>query len=288
VDLSVTECGPADAPTLLFVHGAGAGRWQWEPQLARLSQGYHCLVVELPGHGESAGAPFGSIADCAERLHSLIKTRAHKKAASVVGVGLGAQVLLDLMARFPGRVGKAVLLGTQTRPMRGAGWIRLGMLAFAPFRNLSVFAQARRRTAGIPETFHGPWAEAQKRMGAGTLAQVLMDQVTFVPPAAVAHVAVPVLLLTGDRDDAVLQRSADDLVGRMRNARAGTVPGFSQAWNLTAPEGFADTVHAWMTGKPLPDEVRNLTQLAPIVVPDGPIRPPVEPEDDDDEWWEET
>jgi pimeloyl-ACP methyl ester carboxylesterase len=288
LDLSVTECGPADAPTLLFVHGGGAGRWQWEPQLARLSQDFHCLVPDLPGHGESADVPFVSIADCAEGLHTLIKTRAHKKAASVVGVGLGAQVLLDLMARFPGRVGKAVLVGTQTRPMRGAGWIRLGMLAFAPFRNLSVFAQARRRTAGIPEAFHRPWAEAQRRMRAGTLAQVLTEQLTFAPPTGVADVAVPVLLLTGDRDETVLQRSADDLVGRMRNARAGTVTGFSQAWNLSAPEGFADTVHAWMTGKPLPDAVRDLTQLAPIVVPDGPIRPPAEPEDDDDEWWEET
>jgi pimeloyl-ACP methyl ester carboxylesterase len=286
VDLSVTECGPADAPTLLFVHGGGISRWMWEPQLALLAADFHCLVVDLPGHGDSAGVPFVSIADCAERLHTLIKTRAHKKVASVIGVSLGAQILLELMARFPGRVGKAVLSGTLARPMRGSTWLRLGLYAYAPFRNLPMLVRANMQAQGIPETYSVQWAADTRRLRPGQLAAVMSANMAFGPPQGLEHVAVPTLLLTGDSELEILHRSAHDLAGRMRNARAGTVQGAGHAWNLASPELFADTVRAWMAGKPLPDRIQNLTELPPVEVPDGPIRPPVV-EDDDDEWWEE-
>jgi pimeloyl-ACP methyl ester carboxylesterase len=286
VDLSVYECGPADAPTLLLVHGGGISRWVWEPQLALLSADFHCLVPDLPGHGESAGVPFVSISDCAERLHQLIKTRAHKKAASVVGMSLGSQVLLELMARFPGRVGKAILSGTLARPMRSNGLLRLGMYGIAPFRNLPVFVRSAMQTQGIPETFFMPFAEDTRRMPPGVQAAVMAAHLAFAPPQGLTDVAVPTLLLTGDKEPDLQHRSAHDLAQLMRNARAGTVQGVGHAWNLAAPELFAETVRAWMTNKPLPARIQNLTELAPIVVPDGPIRPPVV-EDDDDEWWEE-
>jgi pimeloyl-ACP methyl ester carboxylesterase len=287
VELSVYECGPTDAPTLLFVHGGRISRWMWEPQLALLAKDFHCLVPDLPGHGESAGIPFLSIVDCAERLQALIKARAHKRVASVVGLALGSQVLLELMARFPGRVGKAVLCSTQARPLTGTGWMRLGLYAFAPWRHLPVLVRATMQTLGIPETFYAPWAADTRRMRPGVLADVMAATMSFAPPQGIEHVAVPTLLLTGDTEPPILHRSAHDLVGRMRNARAGTVQGAGHAWNLASPEVFADTVRAWMTGTPLPERIQHLTELPPVEVPDGPIRPPVVPEDDDDEWWEE-
>lgn len=287
MELSVYECGPSDAPTLLFAHGGGISRWMWEPQLALLANDFHCLVPDLPGHGDSAGVPFVSIDDCAERLHQVIKTRAHHKVASVVGVSLGAQVLLTVMSRFPGRVGKAVLGGVQARPMTGTAWLRFGLYALAPWRNLPVLVRAAMQTQGIPAAFVTPWAADTRRLGPGVRADVMAASMTFAPPAGIDEVAVPTLLLTGDSEPAIRHRSAHDLVARMRNARAGTVQGAGPAWNLADPALFADTVRAWMAGTPLPDRIQNLTELPPVEVPDGPIRPPAVLEDDDDEWWEE-
>jgi pimeloyl-ACP methyl ester carboxylesterase len=265
---------------LVSVGGCVSRNWLW------LGRDFHCLVPDLPGHGDSAGIPFVSIPDCADRLHRLIRAKAHKKVASVVGLSLGSQILLELMARYPGRVGRAVLSGTQARPMAGTTWMRVGLYAYGPWRNLPVLLRAAMRTMGIPETFYDAWAADTRRMRPGVLADVMAASLAFGPPQGLEHVAVPTLLLTGEAENPVLHRSAHDLVDRMRNARAGTVQGAGHAWNLAEPEGFAGTVGAWMAGASLPDRIQNLTELPPVEVPDGPIRPPVLP-DDDDEWWEE-
>lgn len=51
--LQVLEAGPADAPTLLLLHG-GAGSWHnFRPQIEWLEQSYRVLVPDLRGHGVS-------------------------------------------------------------------------------------------------------------------------------------------------------------------------------------------------------------------------------------------
>lgn len=49
--------GPAQRTPLLFVHGAYAGAWVWEPHFLPYfaQQGYTTYALSLRGHGESAG-----------------------------------------------------------------------------------------------------------------------------------------------------------------------------------------------------------------------------------------
>lgn len=47
------EAGPADAPTILLLHGLPSSSRMFEPLFARLSQSYHLVAPDYPGFGHS-------------------------------------------------------------------------------------------------------------------------------------------------------------------------------------------------------------------------------------------
>src|SRR5258707_13732025 len=109
--LHIAEFGPADAPSILFLHGGGVGGWSWRPQIEAFQTEYHLLVPDLPEHGQSLDvAPF-SMNDAAARMAELIHRRAHGGHAHVVGLSLGAQAGVALLAVAGRLVDRALLSG---------------------------------------------------------------------------------------------------------------------------------------------------------------------------------
>ncbi|MGP3690457.1 alpha/beta fold hydrolase [Streptomyces sp. IBSNAI002] len=49
----LVECGPADAPVVVFLHGVPDSWWQWHHALEALGAEYRCLAVDLKGYGQS-------------------------------------------------------------------------------------------------------------------------------------------------------------------------------------------------------------------------------------------
>ena len=111
MDLFVRESGPVGAPTIVFLHGAYTSGWSWEPVVERMQQ-YHCLVPDLPHYGKSfEQGPF-EMGRAATAVAELIRSRAGTGRAHVVGLSLGAQVGVQLLATEPKLVDRAVLCGT--------------------------------------------------------------------------------------------------------------------------------------------------------------------------------
>jgi pimeloyl-ACP methyl ester carboxylesterase len=53
VSIFYRESGPADAPTILLLHGLPSSSRMFEPLLARLSDAYHLVAPDYPGFGHS-------------------------------------------------------------------------------------------------------------------------------------------------------------------------------------------------------------------------------------------
>ena len=103
-----------DAPTVLFVHGAGMDHTVWALQGRHLAfHGWNALAVDLPGHGRSRHLPAaGSIEAIADGLAELIGA---ERAATLVGHSMGALAALATAARHPERVAGLCLLGAAAR-----------------------------------------------------------------------------------------------------------------------------------------------------------------------------
>lgn len=59
----VTDTAPPDAPWLVMVHGASQDHRVFDAQVAAFRDAYRVLLLDLPGHGSSAGiaGPFGTV-----------------------------------------------------------------------------------------------------------------------------------------------------------------------------------------------------------------------------------
>jgi pimeloyl-ACP methyl ester carboxylesterase len=267
----VHEAGPGAAPTIVFVHGGASAGWMWQPQLERFGD-YHCLVPDLPGHGQSLHAgPFG-IHRSAELVAELIRTRAHGGKAHVVGLSAGAQVTVALLALAPDLVDHAVASSALVRPMAIARLVTPRLVALAyrwtvrPFRDRDWWIRLNmKHAAGIPPAYYPQFRQAFRELTEPTFTNVLVENQRFRLPPGLERVQVPTLVVVGAREPAALRQSAQDLAAAIPGARACAVwhvRGMSAAaehsWNLTTPDLFTDTVRAWITDQQVPAPLRTL------------------------------
>ena len=96
---------------------------------------------------------------------------------------------------------------------------------------------------------------------------VLLEDVRHLQPDAILHFAAefvkmqvphrvnaPMLVTVGQKEDLMMKRAARRLA-RTLPAQAVMVPGVGHVWNLEAPDLFNETVRAWITDQPLPQEL---------------------------------
>ena len=102
--------GITSKPVVLFLHGFMGASTDWADVMAELADAYHCLAVDLPGHGASTGLPDGlyTMEGTAQALVDLLDGRGIERCA-VVGYSMGGRLALYFAMRFPERCRVLVL-----------------------------------------------------------------------------------------------------------------------------------------------------------------------------------
>src|SRR5579872_2472857 len=92
---------------IVFLHGVGADRTAWEPQLKFFSQlGYSVAAVDMRGTGESQGRDENgialpiTIADFAADIDALILDLGFER-AHWVGNSMGGVIIMEALSSFP-------------------------------------------------------------------------------------------------------------------------------------------------------------------------------------------
>jgi pimeloyl-ACP methyl ester carboxylesterase len=106
--------GPADAPPIVFVHGALMGRSVWHPQIDALANRFRCISVDLPGHGTQRDRSF-ELDDAVAGVVRAIDEAAGGRAV-LVGLSLGGYVAMAVAGRHPERLRGLVIAGATREP----------------------------------------------------------------------------------------------------------------------------------------------------------------------------
>ncbi|MFD1562963.1 alpha/beta fold hydrolase [Haloarchaeobius amylolyticus] len=117
----VDVAGPADAQSIVFVHGSVFTRKMWLPQQRELSEEFHTVAPDLPGHGTRAGKPF-RMEPAIDVLEETLETHTDGSAV-LVGLSLGGYVITEYADRHPDQVDALVLSGSSVNP---TGKLELG------------------------------------------------------------------------------------------------------------------------------------------------------------------
>jgi pimeloyl-ACP methyl ester carboxylesterase len=272
VSLYVRSSGPADARTILFLHGGGVAGWMWDPVVARLEE-FHCLAPDLPEHGRSAAIRPFSMEMAAEKCLSVIREQAHPGRVVVVGLSEGAQVAVQMLAITPEVIERAIISSALLLPMPGTGWLSSpGLLAWLfrlsvpPFRNSEWWMRLNMKyNAAMPEEFFPQYKANFQAMTESQFVNLMVANQRFRMPSGLERATIPTLVIAGRREYSVVKTSAQKLAASLPAAQAmildlgkGSSKAKEHNWAMTAPDLFAQTVRAWISGERLPSVLSTL------------------------------
>ncbi len=269
MSLFVYEQGSEDTPSIVFLHGGGGGSWMWQPQFEALPE-FHILAPDLPEHGRSVEIKPFSIQDSAARVAELIRTGTHRGKAHVVGLSEGAQITLALLALHPDLVDHAIVSSALVRPIPGTSLMSPGLIASSvkwfvePFKNVDWWIRINMKySAGVPEKYFPQFKNDFQNLTRESFAHVMVENQRFRLPDGLERVNVPTMVVAGKREYSVMRQSVRDIAAVMPNARGFLVAhpqklslAEEHNWNLTTPALFTQMVRAWITGQPLPGELK--------------------------------
>ena len=73
---------------------------------------YHCIVPDLPEHGKSIDLRPFTINKSSEMIAEIIRNHTSNGKAHLVGMSIGAQIIIQLLSKTPELVDHAIIGGT--------------------------------------------------------------------------------------------------------------------------------------------------------------------------------
>ena len=252
--MHVQSHGPEDGVPIVFLHGAMVAGWMWLGQVEGLP-GYRCLLPDLPGMGASADVPWRGIAESADTVAEVIGAACPEGSAHVVGLSLGGLVALRLAERAPERVRSLIVSGVP----RGAvpSPLRILSAVMARLYGRPVGARLVAALFGIPDDeSRDAFLETAARTRPEALRAVMDEVAAGALPAQPEAIAVPTLLVVGERDTGPARAAVPWLAARMPAARGCVVPGVGHQWNAENGALFTEMVSAWVSARTVPESFR--------------------------------
>lgn len=232
VDIHYEATG--EGPVVLLTHGFSASAAMWKDNVpALVDAGYKVVVWDMRGHGQSASPDDGSLYSAELTVADIdaVLDAVGAETAVVAGMSLGGYMSLAYNLAHRDRVRALMLIDT------GPGFkkdeAREGWNAYARQKGdelaangeaaLSKSAEAHLQTQNF---------EGLKRAAYGMLTQQTPDAINSLP-----DIAVPTLVVVGDRDEPFLAAS-DYMAAKIPGAAKAVIADAGHAANVDQPAAF--------------------------------------------------
>lgn len=215
--LHVHEWGTADGPPVVCLHGITAHGGRFRRLAEERLASFRVLALDLRGHGHSGWEPPWSLATHVDDVLETLDT-AGIDSAAWIGHSFGARLVLELAARAPERVERAVLLdpAIRLRPdnaLRVADEERAELRFASPAearppksaaRLLRAAADAIDRNEHLEQLDEGTW---RWRYSQSAVVAILGELASWPPPPE--EIGFPTLLVLGADESVVGPRQLD-------------------------------------------------------------------------------
>ena len=243
---------------LLFVHGIGGNRTNWQEQMEFFAPRYTVVAVDVRGWGlsEDYEGPldFDDVTDDLVRILSNIGT----KSCHLVGLSMGGLIAQHVLWRHPEIVLSAVFADTSAGPgeEHDARWIeefrRLRKAPLLEGKTPADIAPHVAKSLAVPGAPESSFLRLQASIAALHKESYLkaLDYVSnYKAKLDHASVRVPVHVIVGELDALTPLSQARSLARRFRNCRVDVVPGAGHLSNMDNPKGFNQLLDVFLRGQ---------------------------------------
>ena len=234
-----------NGPSVWIFHSLLADAGSCAPLADLLAERFTVTLPHLPGFGGSASCP-PALAAVADRMAAAIAQAGGPVA--IIGNGYGSFVALVLALRHAQLVRRLVLAGTGAAFSEAGRQAFRGMAAAVAEKGLPAIAEVAMRRLFAP-AFQVAHPELMAERRAAFLAT---DPVVFTGACGeladldlrgeVGRLAMPLLVMAGDGDEATPAAMARELAGLVPGARYEELPGLAHVPQLQDTPRFAEAV----------------------------------------------
>jgi pimeloyl-ACP methyl ester carboxylesterase len=116
VELNILEWGDSDKPGLLYIHGGAAHASWWRFIAPQFLPDFHCVAVDLSGHGDSARRPSYTSDLWREEIQALINERSiFQCKPAIIGHSMGGLIAIRVAAQVQDLPG-LIIIDSAVRP----------------------------------------------------------------------------------------------------------------------------------------------------------------------------
>jgi 3-oxoadipate enol-lactonase len=244
--VSITYDIQGSGPLVVFLHGIGGNRTNWEGQLESFGTKFCAVSWDARGYGASDDPPhplkFSDYADDLLRLLDHLKAeRAH-----LVGLSMGGMIIQDFYGRSPERVATLALVDTSSGFGGVPEEVRQDFLA----RRLEPLEKGLTPADIAPSVVEVLVAKSaspavRERLRASLAAlrtepykQALYAIVTTDFRAVLPRITVPTVVIVGEEDIVTPPSASEFLVKNIAGATLVKIPGAGHLTNIEKPEAF--------------------------------------------------
>lgn len=251
------------APAIVFLHGGALNAHTWDVVCLGLRDRFHCLALDLRGHGDSDWSPEidYSATALAGDLDEFID-RLGLTCVVLVGHSLGGIAAMEFASRQHLRVAGLVLVdvGPEMRP-EGTRRILEFLAEGAELPSPEHFVQRalrfnRRRHPdllrasilhNLKQLPNGAWTWKYDRRHFGAVDPSESDRATRALAGRLPHISCPVLVMRGERSDVFSSEDAAWVIQRVADGRSTTVPDAGHTIQGDNPQAFVAVLLTFLT-----------------------------------------
>ncbi|HKU69108.1 MAG TPA: alpha/beta fold hydrolase [Candidatus Baltobacteraceae bacterium] len=239
--ISTARASGSRGDVVVFVHGVGSTAAIWDYQLQALRDTYRCFAIELRGNGASKPEPApgeitrdGYVDDVLA-----IADAAGAQAFHFVGCSLGGVVGFELWKRAPQRLRSLAFVGSFAWYPDSAAYVQSVIASVEAAGTMERFAHERAKRLGMPpgrrtdETIEQMACKTVPSYIAATHATWTGDYRNLL-----GRIAVPALVLCGERDTVAPPAFSQEIAAGIPGARLEVLADAGHVANADAPERF--------------------------------------------------
>lgn len=240
--------GPDNGPLVVLLHGAGTTSWMWGP-IVKLLQNRRCMMIDLPGHGDSHKIPWRSLDITATQVHQTIQQAGINATVHLVGLSLGSYVAMTLLAQQPLAYSSATLSGMHSGDMPNRAFMRIASWLTAPLATKPFMArQTAKMLGGVDTDIEAFVREAQKN-DPTSLRRATLDAIDFEMPEGAGAIQTYVMVAAGSKQHKHILATQSIIVEHLPHGQSYLADGVGHGWAMEDPQQFANLVNQQIEGQ---------------------------------------
>lgn len=253
--ISYDEAGAG--PPVVLLHAFPLSRAMWGPQMEALQDRYRLIAPDLRGFGGSkAFDEPPSLDQVADDVAELLDELKIGERIVLGGLSMGGYAVLAFARRHAGRLRGLILADTKSEADDAeAKANRERLIAFAAEHTgrdvleqmlpKLIAPETMNHHAEVVELLHTIAADQTPAAIIGAL-KAMRDRPDSTP--LLASLAVPVLVIVGEKDAITPPALAESMAARLHHAKLVRIEGAGHLSNLEKPQAFNAAVRAFLEG----------------------------------------